>query len=282
MSVVSDENGDPQMMAIPDLEGKPFEKEEDFFAVKKVVIGDEVDLQAAFGKFRAAKVNERRLLKACRANSRGERTQEFKDQLREKFVDKCRSYYGVPYHEKYRGDKSIAPLYLDCCGLVRQVVRDLTDDFGFLIGKWNQAYQIDILPKVIEFEDLKPGDLIFYEGDYTSPRSKKQKHDIVHVEVFVGAESGYATIGARFQKGVIQEFPHYIFPSSLWTLKKVHFRSLDPWLEGKCESCCPDHKWHCDALAIAAAAGKKSIFNDVAAEDEDDCSAGGCDEDEDL
>ena len=205
MSTVSDENGNPQNMMnhLPEqmiAAAKPVVEEEDFFAVKKVVVGDEVDLQANFAKFRKAKLNERRLLKLCRENSRGERTQEYKDKLREKFVDKCKSYYGVPYHEKYRGDKPLAPLYLDCCGLVRQVVRDLADDFGFLIAKWNQAYQIDVLPKVIEFEDLKPGDLIFYEGEYTSPRSKTQKHDMVHVEVFVGGESGFATIGARFQR----------------------------------------------------------------------------------
>jgi hypothetical protein len=35
-----------------------------------------------------------------------------------------------------------APLYLDCCGLVRRAARDLADEFGFLIGKWNQAYQV--------------------------------------------------------------------------------------------------------------------------------------------
>ena len=39
-------------------------------------------------KFRKAKVRERQLLKACRENNRGERTQEFKAQLRQKFLDK--------------------------------------------------------------------------------------------------------------------------------------------------------------------------------------------------
>lgn len=32
--------------------------------------------------------------------------------------------------------------FLDCCGLVRRVVRDLKEDFGFTIGPWNQAYQV--------------------------------------------------------------------------------------------------------------------------------------------
>lgn len=39
-----------------------------------------------------------------------------------------------PFHD--------APLYLDCCGLVRRVLRDLKDDFGFEVGRWNQAYQV--------------------------------------------------------------------------------------------------------------------------------------------
>ena len=33
-------------------------------------------------------------------------------------------------------------LFLDCCGLVRQVLRDLKEEFGFAIGRWNQAYMV--------------------------------------------------------------------------------------------------------------------------------------------
>jgi len=101
---------------------------------------------------------------------------------------------------------------------------------------------------------------------------------MVHVEVFIGGESGESTIGARFFKGVVQEFPSYKFKSTTWDLVRYHFKSLDPWLEGKHESCCPDHNWHSEALALAAAAGKRSIFNDCQDENE---SAGGMDEDED-
>jgi len=75
-------------------------------------------------------------------------------------------------------DTSEAPLYLDCCGLVRKVLWDLQSEFGFLIGRWNQAYQMDTLPIVLEEKDLQPGDLIFYEGKYLSSHSKPQKHDI--------------------------------------------------------------------------------------------------------
>lgn len=107
-------------------------------------------------------------------------------------------------------------------------MRDLAEDFGFIQGKWNQAYQFDCCPKEVAFEDLRPGDLIFYEGTYCSKRSKVQKHDMVHVEVFVGGDTGEATVGARFQKGVVQEFPSYKFPSTLWNLKKVHDPDLLP------------------------------------------------------
>jgi hypothetical protein len=238
--------------------------------------GKNANLQENFKKFRQAKVRERKLLKACRENSQGERSQEFKDQLRQKFIDQLKKYYGVPYHEKYRGDKPLAPLYLDCCGLIRQVLRDLQEDFGFVTGKWNQAYQFDVCPKEVPFEELRPGDLIFYEGTYTSERSKSQKHDMVHVEIFYPGETGRGTIGARHARGVVQEFPDYHFPSKLWNLKKVYFRSLDTWLEGKHESCCKEHSWASDTLAIAAAAGNRSIFNEMS--DDEDCSAGGLDD----
>jgi hypothetical protein len=99
---------------------------------------------------------------------------------------------------------------------------------------------------------------------------------MVHVEIFIGGETGEATIGARFFKGVVKEFDSYKFKSTTWDLVKYHFKSLDPWLEGKHESCCLEHPWHSWSLALAAAAGKRSIFNDVSEADE---SAGGMDED---
>ena len=33
-----------------------------------------------------------------------------------------------------------SPLFLDCCALVRQVVHDLREDFGFTLGRWNQVH----------------------------------------------------------------------------------------------------------------------------------------------
>ena len=46
-----------------------------------------------------------------------------------------------------------APLFLDCCGLIRKVLRDLKEDFGFEIGPWNQAYMVrfNLLESVSNF-----------------------------------------------------------------------------------------------------------------------------------
>ena len=66
---------------------------------------------------------------------------------------------------------------------------------------------------------MKPGDLVFISATYYNPKgtysvhvivrfkfnsycfsAKKQRHDIVHVEIWVG--DGEKTLGARWQKGV--------------------------------------------------------------------------------
>ncbi len=89
--------------------------------------------------------------------------------LRKKFVDHAFSYLGIPYGKRYLSEDN--PLYnshifLDCCGLIRQCVNDLREEFGFMLGRWNQAYQFDLLPEAIEFKNLKRGDLIFYTATY--------------------------------------------------------------------------------------------------------------------
>ena len=108
--------------------------------------------------------------KACKKNAY-KRSQEEKDALRQKFVDQLKKYIGVPYAERYKAPEDpVAPLYLDCCALVRKALFDLQDDFGFVPGKWNQSYQLDTCPIEVPFEELKPGDLVFYIGTYTSKR----------------------------------------------------------------------------------------------------------------
>jgi hypothetical protein len=160
-----------------------------------LVIGDDMQdksLQSSFLKFRDQKIKERQIMKLSQQQILSEgRSQNFKEILRNKFIEDAKKYIGVPYAERYKSEEDpIAPLYLDCCGLIRKVVQDLQDDFGFIIGRWNQAYQMDTLPIVLTQEELKPGDLIFYEGVFNSKRSKPQKHNNVHVEIFIGGETG--------------------------------------------------------------------------------------------
>jgi hypothetical protein len=55
-------------------------------------------------------------------------TTEFKEHLREKFIENMKKYIGVPYAKKYHKPGALlysAPLFLDCCALIRQVVFDL-------------------------------------------------------------------------------------------------------------------------------------------------------------
>lgn len=255
-------------------------------ASKEVIfVGDnppnaQPNLQASFLKFRDQKIKEMQMMKmAKQAALTNCRTPEFKDALRRKFVETAKKYLGVPYALRYKNPEDpVAPLYLDCCALVRQAVQDLQDDFGFAIGRWNQCYQIDTLPIVLKQEELKPGDLIFYEGEYYSSRSKPQKHNMVHVEIFLGGETGEECIGSRYHRGKVSIFPSFQFTSTTWKLVKYHFRSIDTWLDGVCKSCCLEHSWQSDSLSYLEAAGKRSIFSDASLEDVD---AGG-DEDDDV
>ena len=107
----------------------------------------------------------------------------------------------MPYARRYHKEGEPlydAPLFLDCCALVRQVIYDLREDFGFKLDRWNQAYQFDTLPVDIPFEEMKPGDLVFYSAIYFNKKSRAQKHNMVHVEVFTGGETGTQSIGARW------------------------------------------------------------------------------------
>lgn len=150
-------------------------------------------------------------------------------------------------------------MYLDCCALIRQIVYDLKEDFGFQLDRWNQAYQFDTLPVDLKFEDMKPGDLVFYSGVYYNEKLRKQKHDMVHVEIFTGGETGEQSIGARWQRGVVQYFDSYKFTSTSYHSIVFHYKSLDTWLEGICKSHCDQHSW--SSSNIMWAPGKKSIFS---------------------
>ena len=43
---------------------------------------------------------------------------------------------------------------------------------------------------------MKPGDLIFYSAQYYNPKTII-KHDMVHIEVFLGGKTGEKSIGSR-------------------------------------------------------------------------------------
>ena len=59
---------------------------------------------------------------------------EFEFNVRRKFIEKAKSYIGVPYAKKHRESDDpyyYSPIFLDCCGLVRKCVKEMAPDFGF-------------------------------------------------------------------------------------------------------------------------------------------------------
>ena len=61
---------------------------------------------------------------------------------------------------------------------------------------------------------------------------KKQKHDLTHVEIWLG--DGAKTIGARWQKGRVQVFDSYQFNATSYHSPVYIFKSIDTWLMGIC------------------------------------------------
>lgn len=241
-----------------------------------VMVGNvkEESLQDRFLRFKKERQRERALSKKSLSSATvGIRDVE---RLRKHFVEACRGYIGVPYGRKHHDPDEPdynAPLFLDCCGLVRRAVQDLQEDFGFRIGRWNQAYQFETLPKVISFEDAKPGDLVFAEGVYYDETRAPQRHNMVHVEIFIGGESGEETIGSRWPKSVpeegkmrgVQIHSSYKYTSKKYEIKAFHFRSLDTWLHGTCRSTS-----YPDAVTTLEHCVTKSIFDEGASDDEED------------
>ncbi|XP_069113085.1 uncharacterized protein [Argopecten irradians] len=217
------------------------------------------NLQESFMKFKKQRQKELRDEKRLRERClRKQGDVEHMNKLRKKFVKRAKKYYGTPYAKKYWSPDQPeykSRLFLDCCGLVRQVMRDLRKDFGFRLGPWNQAYMYDILPIVVEKEeDMKPGDLVFISGTYPRPNARQQKHLMTHVEIWAG--DGNKTIGARWNNGKVQLWDDYRFEAKSFVDAKYHFRSLDTWLQGICRSFCPEHKWK-----RSFSPSKKSIFS---------------------
>ena len=123
-------------------------------------------LQGNFKNFRSYINSLRKQNKI--ANEKKKEDPKRMEELRIKFLETAKSLLGIPYGKKYleKHPDYQGELFLDCCGLVRHVVKLMEEDFGFHLCNWNQGYQFDVLPEEIQFEEMKPGDLIFYSGIY--------------------------------------------------------------------------------------------------------------------
>jgi len=209
-----------------------------------VAIAEEPTLQKRFEALRQRRVA------ACAGLSNataGPRSQAERAALRQKFVAATRSYIGTPYSARRNGEG--APLYMDCASLVRQVLLDLRGELGFTIGGWNQCYLYDMLPREAALlPDLQPGDLIFWTAEPGS-RTVRHRHNLVHVEVFMGGATGEATVGSRFDPetcavaGVSRFDSFRSFRGHGNHSHRVIFRSIDPWLDGVARNCCPTCRW---------------------------------------
>ena len=163
-----------------------------------------------------------------------------------KYLEAIKKYFGMPYKRTCYTPKDreyYYPMYIDWCGLTRRACIDLEAELGFSIGWWNQGYQVDTLPIILKEEELRTGDIIFYSAKLYDKDAKVHAHQMVHVEVFVGGESGKSSIGARRKGGVVQLFDHFKFESKRFYNTIYHYRSLDTWLDGICRSWCPEHDW---------------------------------------
>jgi len=230
---------------------------EDNFAPAPQAAG-EPSLQERFEAMKKRRQGAAQRVKAAEAARRAPaRSATFKQALRERFVTQARSYIGTPYSTLRNpagagaeGGDGAGRLFLDCCALVRQCAFDLKEELGFEIGHWNQSYQFDTLPTKLAPEALQPGDLIFWTGTYNDPEKKVHKHDLVHVEIFVGTgERGEGTIGSRYEgEGVVRpgvaEFASWKdFGGHGAHGHSLHFRSIEIWLDGVCVNHCKECSW---------------------------------------
>ena len=128
------------------------------------------DLRANFERFKKQKVEQIKYRKFVTEQAQVDRRDPaVKKRLREKFLETAKKYFGVPYAKRYfnPGEPLYdAPMFLDCCALLRQITYDMREDLGFYLDRWNQAYQFDTLPIVLKKEEMQPGDIVFYSGIY--------------------------------------------------------------------------------------------------------------------
>ncbi len=55
---------------------------------------------------------------------------------------------------------------------------------------------------------------------------------MVHVEIFLGGNSGEETVGSRDRFGMVEINHSYKFTSDNYYDIKYHFKSIDTWLKG--------------------------------------------------
>ena len=131
------------------------------------------------------------------------------------------------------------------CGLIRQAQHDLQERFGFRLARYNQNFQFDTLPDEVPLGEVrarwalplrprrqrppgppqaKEGDLVFYKGRYVKEGKAAQRLGIVHVEMFSPGPTGRGTVGARWNAGLVSEFPDMAFTAKAWTDVEIHIR----------------------------------------------------------
>ena len=171
---------------------------------------------------------------------------------REHFLRRALHYLGVPYRPgaKARPGQQIGEgaetnpgMYLDCCALIRRILEDMAETLEIAVGPYNQSFLIDTLPIAICQDQLCPGDLIFIQGKFYDTERKQPKHDIVHVEIYLGGANGESSLGARHRDGCVDVFESFKFESQSYLIEKYHFRSIDTWLGGVHKSWCKEHRW---------------------------------------
>ena len=263
--------GDDQLLCFGRLDGK------------KVPEGQ--SLQDAFKRFRGERKRQQTRVPASELKKRAAARRAADPagdnaRLRAKFIAHAKAYVGTPYAERYHkpGDALHGlPLYLDCCALVRRAVQELRADFGFDIGSWNQAYQFATCPTEVRFpETARPGDLLFVQGTYFKGRKRPQKMDVVHVEIFLGSTFGTgpeSTLSSRDHYGCVQVHDSFRYESPWYEITGLRWRSLDDWLEGRCDPVVmPDSFRDHDPYGDhAVRLGKRSVFDAPAeAADDDD------------
>ena len=106
---------------------------------------------------------------------------------------------------------------------------------------------------------MRPGDLIFYSAKYYNPKTII-KHDMVHIEVFLGGKTGEKSIGSRTSLNQVSYHDSFRFVGRKYHSIEYHYKSLDTWLDGICKSWCPEHKWRRSNYQVAEGNNHKLVI----------------------